>query len=419
MSQLFPLLRFNHTYVHLVMLILVMTTNTVLYAKETETAPTSNNSLIDALKKESEALSPSTTTTNKNTTTEQTDEPEASSIPNQSSVADLQKVYQDTFNDNFVGKIKYPAWFHQSDFLNYQEDLSEAVQQGKKGAFLLFTTQGCPYCDKFINLSLGNAEIAKKVQQDFMPTGLEIFNDIEITNFNGEEMPAKDFAKKTGVQFTPTLIFYDKQGKQVFQAIGYQSPEQFKHILNYVADEHYHTQNLHSYIKQQPKKAYQPSMADQLISGLYEETVATTLFDSQQVNFDPKTQASPRPLVVLFEEDNCQDCVDFHENILPIKAVRQLLKQFHVVKFNANDNKTALTNPDKTATTPAQWVKALNFQHFPALVFFDKTGRQVLQTDALLRKKRMLYSCQYVLENAFDKGWSYQRFGRFKEGKKK
>jgi hypothetical protein len=24
-----------------------------------------------------------------------------------------------------------------------------------------------------------------------------------------------------------------------------------------------------------------------------------------------------------------------------------------------------------------------------------------------------------VLENAFDKGWSYQRFGRFKEGEKK
>jgi len=395
-------------YTSLVTLILVITTHTA----------SSNPSLIDELKKESATLT-TLPTDNKSPTTEQKDAPEASSTPNRSAIADLQKVYQDTFNDNFIGKIKYPDWFHQSDFLNYQEDLSEAVQQGKKGAFLLFTTQGCPYCDKFINLSLGDADIAKKVQQDFMPTGLEIFNDVEITDFNGDEMPAKDFAKKAGVQFTPTLIFYDQQGKQVFQAIGYQSPEQFKHILNYVANEHYQTQNLHSYIKQHAKNTYQPSIADQLISGLYEETVATTLFDTEQVNFDPSTQDSPRPLVVLFEDDNCQDCVDFHENILPINAVRELLTQFQVVKFNINDNKTALIKPDKTATTPAQWVKALNFQHFPALVFFDKTGRQVLKTDALLRKKRMLYSCQYVLENAFDKGWSYQRFGRFKEGEKK
>jgi thioredoxin-related protein len=100
-------------------------------------------------------------------------------------------------------------------------------------------------------------------------------------------------------------------------------------------------------------------------------------------------------------------------------VVRQLLKQFQVVKFNAADNKTALVKPDKTATTPAKWVRALNFQHFPALVFFDKKRRQVLQTDALLRKRRMIYSCQYVLENAFDKGWSYQRFGRFKEGERR
>ncbi len=407
----------KHTYTHLIVFssfyfILGHTLgNTLAYAEEP------NHSIIDALKKESETLS----TVNKSTNTKQDkqQEPEASSTPNRSTIADLQTVYKDNFDDNFVGKIKYPEWFHTSDFLNYQEDLSEAVEQGKKGAFLLFTTQGCPYCDKFIKLSLGDAEIAKKMQKDFMPTGLEIFNDIEITDFKGEVMPAKDFAKKTGVQFTPTLIFYDKEGKQVFQAIGYQSPQQFKQILNYVASEHYHTQNLRAYLKQHAKNDYQPSVADQLISGLYQETVATTLFDDKHVNFDPSTQTSPRPLVVLFEEDNCQDCVDFHENILPIKAVQQLLKQFQVVKFNAADDKTALTKPDKTSTTPAQWVKALNFQHFPALVFFDKQGRQVLQTDALLRKKRMLYSCQYVLENAFDKGWSYQRFGRFKEGEKK
>jgi len=346
-------------------------------------------------------------------------EVELSSQPNRSVAADLKKAYKDSFDDDFVGKVKYPDWFHQSDFLNYQEDLSEAVDEGKKGAFLLFTTQGCPYCDKFVKLSLGDSDIAKQVQENFMPTGLEIFNDVEIVDFSGEEMAAKDFAKTAGVQFTPTIIFYDKKGTAVFKAIGYQSPKRFKHILNYVGGEHYHKKDLHAYIKDQAEDTYQPSLADQLISGLYEETVARTLFDTSQVNFAVTPKVPSKPLVVLFEEDNCQDCVNFHENVLPTASVRDVLTQFTFVKFNASDNKTALTKPDKSSTTPAQWVKDLDFQHFPALVFFDKTGRKVLQTDAFLRKKRMLYSCQYVLENAFDKGWSYQQFGRFKEVEKR
>lgn len=356
---------------------------------------------------------------NKKITEKNKQKVELSSQPDRSVAEDLKNVYKDSFDDNFIGKIKYPDWFHESDFLNYQEDLGEAVDEGKKGAFLLFTTQGCPYCDKFIKLSLGDSDIAKQVQRDFMSTGLEIFNDVEIVDFSGEEMAAKDFAKKAGVQFTPTIIFYDKKGKEVFQAIGYQSPKRFKHILNYVEGEHYRKKDLHAYIKDQVKETYQPSLADQLISGLYEETVAKTLFDSSQVDFSVSPESSSKPLVVLFEEDNCQDCVNFHENVLPTASVRDVLTHFTFVKFNENDNKTALTKPDKSSTTPAQWVKDLNFQHFPALVFFDKKGRKVLQTDAFLRKKRMLYSCQYVLENAFDKGWSYQQFGRFKEVEKR
>jgi thioredoxin-related protein len=392
----------------------ILMTSGILYAEEANIPLNSHVNSLSELEKESKVVG-----LNQPEQAKTVAESEALSLPNRSEIATLKAVYKNNFDDNFVGKIIYPDWFHQSDFMNYQEDLSEAVEEGKKGAFLLFTAQGCPYCDKFIKLSLGDADIAKQLQKYFMPTGLEIFSDIEIVNFQGDEMPTKEFAKKVGVQFTPTLIFYDEVGQQVFKAIGYRSSQQFQHILNYVMDKHYLTQDLHTYVKQQSKKNYQPSMADQLISGLYEETVATTLFEHDKVNFDPNTEAVPRPLVVLFEEDNCQDCLDFNENILSVKAVRELLKQFQMVKFKASDNKTALIKPDKTTTTPAKWVKALNFQHFPALVFFDAKGRQVLQTDSLLRKRRMLYSCQYVLENAFDKGWSYQRFGRFKEGERR
>jgi thioredoxin-related protein len=64
-------------------------------------------------------------------------------------------------------------------------------------------------------------------------------------------------------------------------------------------------------------------------------------------------------------------------------------------------------------------MKSLDIQRLPAVIFFDEKGRQVLKTDSVLRQKRMLYSCKYVLDNAYDKGWTYQRYGRFQEIQKK
>lgn len=331
-----------------------------------------------------------------------------------SSVDDMQKVYEDTFDDYFVGKVKYPDWFYQSDFMNFQEDLEAALSDNKKGMFFLFTTQGCPYCDKFINLSLKDPEIAKQVQKNFMPVGMEIFNDVDITDFQGVEKSAKEFAKSEGVQFTPTIVFYGENGKKLFQSIGYQTPERFKHILNYVAGGHYASQTIREYIKENGTNTYKPTLADKLIGGLYEKAVAGRVFDAETKDLTRNTDET-RPLVVLFEEEDCQDCVDFHENILPIKKVRKLLKEFQVVKLDANDEKTQFVKPNKEKATPAEWLKELNIQKLPALVFFDGKGRQVLKTDSVIRQKRMMYSCKYVLDNAFDKGWTYQRYGRSQE----
>ena len=331
----------------------------------------------------------------------------------------MAEVYDDSFDDYFVGKVVYPNWFQTSDFMNYQEDLETALEAGKKGMFFLFTTQGCPYCDQFIHLSLKDPEIAKTVQKNFTSTGMEIFSDVEITNFKGEETSAKDFAKSAGVQFTPTIIFYGKEGEKLFQSVGYQDPERFKHILNYVSEGHYRSQTIREYVKAHSKPPYKATSADSLVSGLYQKAIAERLFDKNTTNFLRDLDEPKRPLVVLFEEENCQDCVDFRENILPIKKVRHLLKQFQVVKLDANDTSTQLTTPNNIKTTPAKWVEALDIQRLPAVIFFDAKGRQVLKTDAVLRQKRMVYSCKYVLDNAYDKGWTYQRYGRYQEILKK
>ncbi len=48
----------------------------------------------------------------------------------------------------------------------------------------------------------------------------------------------------------------------------------------------------------------------------------------------------------------------------------------------------------------------------PALVFFDRDGRQVLKTDALVLRQRMKNSLKFVLDKAYEQGMTYQRYAR-------
>jgi hypothetical protein len=45
-------------------------------------------------------------------------------------------------------------------------------------------------------------------------------------------------------------------------------------------------------------------------------------------------------------------------------------------------------------------------------MFFSEQGQDVLSTDALVGRQRMLNSLMFVLERAYEKDWTYQRFAR-------
>jgi len=47
-------------------------------------------------------------------------------------------------------------------------------------------------------------------------------------------------------------------------------------------------------------------------------------------------------------------------------------------------------------------------------MFFDEGGAAALETDALVLEQRMMNSLSYVLERAYEQGWTYQRFARSK-----
>ena len=82
-------------------------------------------------------------------------------------------VFSEKFDDSKIMHVDYPDWFIDSTFLDFPDDLENAIANGKKGLMVLFTTQGCSYCDMFIRTSLGDPEISRLVQRNFDSVGLD------------------------------------------------------------------------------------------------------------------------------------------------------------------------------------------------------------------------------------------------------
>ena len=308
------------------------------------------------------------------------------------------------FKDWEHAQIIYPDWFNDS-FLDLQEDLKEATAAGKQGLMVFFSTEGCSYCGLFLRESLGNPAIAASVQARFAAVGLEIFSDAEMTDPAGTPLRVKQFATAGGAEYAPTLLFYNADGRLAFRAVGYQSPARFQAILDYVADGHYRTTNFRDFLQQR-----QPGISVSSAAPLKDDP----LFSRPPYVLDRSRFEAERPLLVIFEQRGCEECDSFHRDVLAVEEVRALLQRFEVVRLDAQDDRTGVLAPDGSRLTPAGWFKQANFTRVPALMFYNEQGEQVLRTDALVKRQRMTNSCSFVLEKAYEKGWTYQRLARSK-----
>ncbi len=313
-----------------------------------------------------------------------------------------------SIDDSEIKHIVYPEWFSESLFFDLAEELDNARSGGKLGVMVVFTTEGCSYCHLFVRNSLGDPGLASLVRQHFEAVGLEIFDDREMTDPLGRSIPIKEFANREGAEFAPTLLFYGLDGQRILKVVGYQSPERFRLILEFLIDEHFRTQTLAGFF--QRRAQVQEERGASTGGGLGQDP----LFAEPPYALDRTASAAARPLLVIFEQPGCVECDDFHAAVLSEGEVRETLAGFEVVRLDMSDSATAVVAPDGRRVTPAEWFAEAEFTRTPALMFFDEKGTKVLETDALVLRQRMMNSLNYVRERAYEKGWTYQRFARSK-----
>lgn len=289
------------------------------------------------------------------------------------------------------GYEEQPQWFKDS-FLDLDEDITEANKSSKR-LMVFFYQDGCPYCKKLLQDNFGQREIADKTKNNFDVISLNIWGDREV-HFADETLSEKKFAERLKVMYTPTLLFFDEQGKVVLRTNGYYHPAKFNAALDYV---------LHHEDKKQSFRSYLSKISPTKAPGKIHKELETL-----RAPYD-FSQATDNYRLVMFEQKQCKECDELHTNVLTEKESRQQLKKFDVAVLDMWSEEK-ITQPDGKQSTIKDWAKKLNIQYAPSLVYFDPQGKEVFRSDAYLRAFHIQSVMDYVSSEAYKKQPNFQRY---------
>jgi len=101
----------------------------------------------------------------------------------------------------------HKADWMRDTFKDLREDLAEANAEGKR-LLLMIEQRGCIYCKKMHEEVFSQPGIEESLNDDFYVVQINMFGDVEVTDFDGTTLPEKDMVKHWGMLFTPTLVFF-------------------------------------------------------------------------------------------------------------------------------------------------------------------------------------------------------------------
>ena len=97
-------------------------------------------------------------------------------------------------------------WMRDS-FKDLSEDLAEANAEGKR-LMVLIEQRGCIYCKRMHEEVFVVPEIAQFIEDNYFVLQINMFGDVEVTDFDGTTLPEKEMVKRWGALFTPSIYFF-------------------------------------------------------------------------------------------------------------------------------------------------------------------------------------------------------------------
>jgi thioredoxin-related protein len=139
-------------------------------------------------------------------------------------------------------------YFFQPKFGDLQADLDVARKQGKKGIFLFFEMDDCPFCERMKTTILNQSDVQDAFRAQFLLYPMDVNGDTQMIDFQGKETTEKAFAFSLRVRATPTMLFFDLDGKLIVRHTGpTKNKAEFLLLGQYVTDGVYATEPFTKY----------------------------------------------------------------------------------------------------------------------------------------------------------------------------
>lgn len=256
----------------------------------------------------------------------------------------------------------YPDWFKAS-FLDINEDITESGEEGKM-LMLLFVLNNCPYCHALVERNMSQQSIKDTLQTQFDVVLINMRGDQEVIFVDGKSYTEKTLSEALGVQFTPTLLFFNPKSKTPAQPVlrlnGYVPPTQFAQALSYLTSNS--TLSLAEYRSQQ------------------KNSNAKTV---TQVDFltpiDDLHALAGTPFVLFFEQPDCPDCQAMHNKIYTHPSLHQAFKNLPSYQVNIR-SKDTITTKDGTQIPKEKFAEQMNIQYAPTIVVFNEQDEEIIRS---------------------------------------
>lgn len=135
------------------------------------------------------------------------------------------------------------SYFFQPKFGDFKAELQTAREQGKKGVFLFFEMDDCPFCARMKSTILSQSDVQDAYRANFLLYPIDVNGDTQMTDFQGRVTTEKAFALANRVRATPTMLFVDLDGKVVTRYTGpTKDKAEFLLLGNYVSEGAYATE---------------------------------------------------------------------------------------------------------------------------------------------------------------------------------
>lgn len=115
-------------------------------------------------------------------------------------------VFAATMGDDGLHKAD---WMRET-FKDLREDLEEANAEGKR-LMIIIEQRGCIYCKRMHEEVFPDLAIDAALNQEFFVIQINMFGDIEVTDFDGTTLPEKDMVRRWNALFTPTMMFFPQE----------------------------------------------------------------------------------------------------------------------------------------------------------------------------------------------------------------